>query len=241
MPIKLQSISFILFALLFSSPLQAGELESYIDNVEKKLSRLAQHIHPRQPIVGEVGTEQDILVELDKTGSVISTNILGTTINLELTNEAQRLIRMVAPYAPIPLSIANNFAIIRLSVTVSINDNRAISIKKVRAISAQEGTDIVRIMEYFVASAVAAKECFPPDEALKNNFNKNFLMVLIRATQALKQKNPNMSEEELSKVISTNTEVIRLTIANDINKNGCESNSTKQLIQLYKMNASWKP
>lgn len=242
MSIKLQSILFILFALLFPSLLHAGELpESYVENIEKKLSHLAQHIHPRQPIVGEIGTEQAILVELDKTGSVISTNILGTTTNLELANEAQRLIRMVAPYAPIPLSIANDFAIIRLSVTVSINDNRAISIKEVRAISAQEGTDIVQIMEYFIASAVAAKECFSPDDALKNNFNKNFLMVLIRATQALKQKNPNMSEEELSKTISTNTEIIRRTVANDINKSGCESTSAKQLIQLYKMNASWKP
>lgn len=107
--------------------------------------------------------------------------------------------------------------------------------------SAQEGPDIVRIMEYFVAFGVAAKKCSSPDEALENKFHENFLMVSIRAAQALKQRNPNMPEEELAKLISARTEALKHAVEDDIDKNGCGSNSAKQLLQLYKVNASWKP
>jgi outer membrane biosynthesis protein TonB len=115
--------------------LQADELlANYAVNIEKKLSRIAQIIPPQQPIVGAVGAEQIIFVELDKNGSVLNIRIAGPVANSELKNAALRLIQLAAPFSIIPSPTVNEFLIIRLSVSVLLNDSRAISIKEVRAV-----------------------------------------------------------------------------------------------------------
>lgn len=134
MPITLPTL-LLLCSLLFSPFLQAGELpDNYAERIQDKLSRIAKLNPPREPIGGEVGTEHVIFFEIDENGSVNSASVAGIPGNLALARAAQRLILIAAPYSVIPTPTRSKFTIIRLSVTIAINDSRSFDVKEVRAV-----------------------------------------------------------------------------------------------------------
>lgn len=135
MPRKIISTLLVPIFLLLTSVTQAAEPQiEYSQDIAQKLSHLATVLLPPKPIGGDVGSEIALLVELNKNGTLNTITIANPEVNQELAIAAQRLIRMAGPYSYIPSPIADKFPIIRLSVTVLLNDSHAITIKEVRVV-----------------------------------------------------------------------------------------------------------
>src|SRR3989338_3944223 len=128
MPRIIQSTLLTLILLLLTSVVQAADpLVEYSQNIAQKLSRLATVLLPPKPIDGDVGSEITLLVDLNKNGTLNDITIAKPEVNPELAMAGQRLIRMAGPYTNIPPPTVNEFPIIRLSVTVLLNDRPTIT------------------------------------------------------------------------------------------------------------------
>jgi hypothetical protein len=116
-----------------------------------------------------------------------------------------------------------------------------VSLSSLSFAQAPQDLDIVRIFEYFVASSAAFAKCATADAQIEKKFLANFLMVTTRATQALKERNPTVPEPELAQGIEAKTSAIRQAVAEDIEKNGCNSPAVAQLVKLHRVHAEWQP
>ena len=102
---------------------------------------------------------------------------------------------------------------------------------------AQGRVDIVQVYENFLASRVAASGCDAVDKATELKFLSNLRMVTMRATMALKERNPNLSDADLaSRVIAAQNKTAE-TVKAEIAQKGCSSDRIKQLLELYKLHS----
>jgi hypothetical protein len=97
--------------------------------------------------------------------------------------------------------------------------------------------DIVQIYFSFLASRVAALSCDAVDKATEPKFQSNLLTVTIRATQALKERNQNLSEADLSAKIIAAQNSTQAAVKSEIAQNGCASDRIKELLKLYKVDS----
>ena len=105
---------------------------------------------------------------------------------------------------------------------------------------AQQKMDIVSIADQFIVSSVAAKKCSQIDSETEKAFQSNFLAVSIRKAQMLKERYPQMSEEQIAEQDKNATEMLKVKADQVITEYGCQSPAVQQLIQRYKMQAAWK-
>lgn len=101
----------------------------------------------------------------------------------------------------------------------------------------QGRVDIVKIFQNFVASSVAASACNVVDKSTVTKFGANNVTVATRATMALKERNPTMSEKELGEKIVKMLDSIKQSVKREIDQNGCGSDRIQQLLKLYDMHA----
>jgi hypothetical protein len=101
----------------------------------------------------------------------------------------------------------------------------------------QDRVDIVKIFQNFVASSVAANACNAVDKSTVVKFGANNVTVATRATMALKERNPAMSEKELGEKIVKMLDGIKQSVKNEIDQSGCGSDRIQQLLKLYEMHA----
>ena len=74
-------------------------------------------------------------------------------------------------------------------------------------------------------------------KATELKFLSNLTTVTIRAAQALKERNPNLSEADLkNKVIAAQNKLAE-TVKAEIAQNGCASNRVQQLLKRYKIHS----
>ncbi len=97
--------------------------------------------------------------------------------------------------------------------------------------------DIVQIYFSFLASRVAALNCNAVDKATEPRFLSNMLTVTIRATQALKERNQNLSEADLSAKIIAAQDSTQAAVKSEIAQNGCASDRIRKLLKLYKVDS----
>jgi len=105
---------------------------------------------------------------------------------------------------------------------------------------AQTPVDIVRIWQNFVVSRVAAEACKKVDDRANIQFQKNLLDVRIRAAQALQERNPSKSLDEIAVQMTSAEGIIGNRVAETIKRSGCSTPETEQLIALYEMHSNMK-
>jgi hypothetical protein len=101
----------------------------------------------------------------------------------------------------------------------------------------QGRVDIVQIYFTFLASRVAALGCNAIDKATELKFLSNQQTVLIRATQAFKERNANLSDAELTAKIIAAQNTTSANVKAEIAKNGCSSERIQSLLKLYKLHS----
>jgi hypothetical protein len=102
---------------------------------------------------------------------------------------------------------------------------------------AQGRVDIVQIYENFLASRVAAIGCNAVDKATEPKFLSNLMTVTVKATQALKERNSNLSDKDLANKITAAQNQLADKVKAEITQNGCSSDRIQQLLKLYKIHA----
>jgi 2,3-bisphosphoglycerate-independent phosphoglycerate mutase len=97
--------------------------------------------------------------------------------------------------------------------------------------------DIVQIYVNFVASRVAALGCDAQDKATEVKFLSNLQTVETRALMALKERNGNISEGELSVKIKALLQFTQDAVKAEIANNSCASVRIRELLKLYKLHS----
>ena len=105
---------------------------------------------------------------------------------------------------------------------------------------AQGRIDIIQIWQNFIASSAAAEKCEPADKETQIKFLTNLQDVTIRTAQALQERNPGVSQNELVTQMKSVGEAVRGKVYDDINVNGCTSPKIQQMLRLYKMHAEMR-
>jgi len=98
--------------------------------------------------------------------------------------------------------------------------------------------DIVQIWQNFLASQAAAKDCDAIDPATETRFLSNLSAVSIRAAQALKERNPNLSPETLSAQVKSTPSIVSGHVDVEIQSHGCSSPKILTLLKVYRMHAA---
>jgi hypothetical protein len=75
------------------------------------------------------------------------------------------------------------------------------------------------------------------DKATEPKFLSNLMTVTIRATQALKERNSNLSDKDLANKITAAQNQLADKVKAEITQNGCSSDRIQQLLKLYKIHA----
>ena len=101
----------------------------------------------------------------------------------------------------------------------------------------QSRVDILQIWQNFIASGVAATECGSGESPAKQKFAANLTDVSIGATQALQQREPSATQEQIVSRMKTVGEDIHEKVEAEIKQNGCSSPKIVQLLAMYKMHS----
>ena len=102
----------------------------------------------------------------------------------------------------------------------------------------QGRVDIVQIYQDFLASRVAALECGAIDKTTEQKFLSNQMSVTIRATQALHERNPTLSDTVLKDRLIAAQQLLQTTVKTEISQKGCASERIQQLLKLYKIHSA---
>ena len=106
------------------------------------------------------------------------------------------------------------------------------------ASSAQGSVDIVQIWQNFIASRVAANECGTVEKATEQHFLVNLTTVTTRATQTLQERNPTVSQADLTSKMEAASSQIHDKVEAAIKQSGCSSPGVQQLLTMYKMHSA---
>jgi hypothetical protein len=101
-----------------------------------------------------------------------------------------------------------------------------------------QNIDITQIYQNFIASRVAAVKCNALDDGLDRRFLANLMGVAIRATEAVKQRNPSYTEAQLQTSMEAMSNSVQRAVSSEMDNNGCNMPGVQKLIQLYRMHGS---
>jgi hypothetical protein len=87
--------------------------------------------------------------------------------------------------------------------------------------------DIVQIYANFLASRVAALGCNAVDKATEPKFLSNLQTVTIRAAQALKERNENLSEPDLTAKVIAAQHLTEAAVKTEIAQTGVRPRASK--------------
>jgi hypothetical protein len=101
----------------------------------------------------------------------------------------------------------------------------------------QPRVDIVQIYENFLASRLAALGCDAVAKDTEPKFLSNQQTVTIRAMMALKERNKNLSDADLTAKVIAAQNATQAAVKAEIVQNGCSSERIKALLKLYKIHS----
>jgi len=104
----------------------------------------------------------------------------------------------------------------------------------------QQRVDILTIFDNFTASNAAAAKCFKPDEATFTKFHANYRDVIVRASLRLSKMYPNATNEKIKLVMKNRMQQLGENVVAKIENVGCDDDSIKLLVKLFKAHADWE-
>jgi hypothetical protein len=105
-------------------------------------------------------------------------------------------------------------------------------------VAGQEEKSIYQIWHGFAASSAAYERCGANDAALKLKFAANFLAVASQAAEQIRVEHPFDPAGDLTRAMEGRRKAIKAKVEEEIVKNGCASDSIKELLKLYEANAN---
>ncbi len=106
---------------------------------------------------------------------------------------------------------------------------------------AEEGPGILKIFEQFVTSNAAASRCIKPDNETLTDYQANFLMVSIYASQELVKQYPKYTRDQVAGAMKRKSDLISQKVFEIVSEKGCDDPSVKEEIKRFNAQAKWKP
>ena len=108
------------------------------------------------------------------------------------------------------------------------------------SLAAAQQLDIVQIMGQFVQASYATSRCAKPDQKTLSNFLANFRIVSVRATEELKKRSPNQTEQQIVDGLKQRTSAVEKAIDEAIRSSGCSDPRIQDLLKRFEMQANMK-
>ena len=112
-------------------------------------------------------------------------------------------------------------------------------------VQAQEASpqdmDILKTFDRFVVAEIVGTRCGNFEEELIQKYQANFLLVMPAAMRHLEKMRPDMSKTQAQQVLDGRRKMLRDGIVQQLQEYGCEDESFKKLLPLFRVHAEWKP
>jgi len=105
---------------------------------------------------------------------------------------------------------------------------------------AEQRIDIVQIMGQFVQASYAASRCAKPDQDTLSHFLYNFQIVSVRATEELKKRSPDQTEQQIFNVLKQRKNSVERAIDDVIRTNSCSDTRIQDLLKRFEIQANLK-
>ncbi|MHB1117864.1 hypothetical protein [Sideroxydans sp.] len=105
---------------------------------------------------------------------------------------------------------------------------------------AEQRIDIVQIMGQFVQASYAASRCAKPDQDTLSHFLNNFKIVSIRATEELKKRSPDQTEQQIINALKQRTNSVERAIDEVIRTKSCSDPRIQDLLKRFEIQANLK-
>ena len=105
---------------------------------------------------------------------------------------------------------------------------------------AQQKLDIIQIMGQFVQANYAASKCSKPDQDTLSRFLVNFRIVMFRAEEEMRKRNPTLSEQQVVDRFKRGHENVTKKIDSILEANGCSDARIQDLLKRFQMQANLK-
>jgi hypothetical protein len=106
---------------------------------------------------------------------------------------------------------------------------------------AEEPPEILNILSQFVASSTAAARCDEIDDDQMVAFLANQQMIYLQSVMALQEQHPEATGEQIAETLMRGQEDIQSQVGQRIDEHGCDDPNARALIELFAMQAEWRP
>ena len=107
--------------------------------------------------------------------------------------------------------------------------------------NADERPEILNILSQFVASSTAAARCDDIDDDQMVAFLANQQMIYLQSVMALEDQHPEATGEQIAATLLRGQEDIQTQVKQRIDEHGCDDPNAQALIELFAMQAEWRP
>lgn len=104
-----------------------------------------------------------------------------------------------------------------------------------------EKVDILKILQDFTITNVAAGKCITPKDDELTAFLANYQMVYVSAVTELKKRDTSLTNEQVENMLGAEAQKLTQLVVKLVETEGCESSKVQELIKRFRMQAVWKP
>ena len=106
---------------------------------------------------------------------------------------------------------------------------------------ADDSPEILHILSQFVAASTAAMRCTEVDGDQMISFLANQQMIYLRSVMALEDQHPEATQQQIAATLLRGQEDIQTQVRQRIDEHGCDDPNAQALIELFAMQAEWRP
>ncbi len=103
---------------------------------------------------------------------------------------------------------------------------------------ADEDLSIFQIFDQFHMASYAASKCVKPDEKVLEKFQSNYVVVGIRAAEALEKRSPGASKQVIANSVKRRAEFLDEKVGEIVTSGGCEDPRIQDLIKRFYVQAN---
>jgi len=101
--------------------------------------------------------------------------------------------------------------------------------------------DILMLFDQFVSAGAAASRCASPNDYVAVRFLSNFQWVSAHARREISRRSPDSTNDDVAHALALRSQTVKDETHALVKAEGCESDSVRQLVQRFAVQAEWKP
>ena len=104
-----------------------------------------------------------------------------------------------------------------------------------------EDQDVLKIFDRFVTTEIVGTRCGRIDEALTQKYQANFMALMPAVYKKIAGMRPELGKQERQAIVEARRRMLRQNVTANIQEMGCDHETIKKILALYKVHAEWNP